>query len=155
MIVVTTPNVEGRTITQVHGLATGSTIRAKVIFKDIGAGLKSVVGGELGSYTKMMQESGRRRSSAWRRTPPAWAETPWSTCGSPRPWWPRAPRRSWPTEPPSPWSRRGRPARRSPQPPRNISFTRRSSSSGDTSSMWVATPQRWPQGSSNCPERSP
>ena len=57
MIIVTTPSVEGHNITQVHGLASGSTIRSKVIFKDIGAGLKSMVGGELGSYTKMMQES--------------------------------------------------------------------------------------------------
>lgn len=64
MIIVTTPNVEGHTITQVHGLATGSTIRSKVVFKDIGAGLKSIVGGELGSYTKMMQES---RSQALER----------------------------------------------------------------------------------------
>ena len=64
MIIVTTPQVEGRTITQVHGLATGSTIRSKVIFKDIGAGLKSMVGGELGSYTKMMQES---RAQAFER----------------------------------------------------------------------------------------
>ena len=57
MIIVTTPTVEGHAITQVHGLASGSTIRSKVIFKDIGAGLKSMVGGELGSYTKMMKES--------------------------------------------------------------------------------------------------
>ena len=64
MIIVTTPHIEGRTITQVHGMASGSTIRAKVIFKDIGAGLKSLVGGELGSYSKMMQES---RSQAFER----------------------------------------------------------------------------------------
>ena len=64
MIVVTTPTVEGHTVTQVHGLATGSTIRSKVIFKDIGAGLKSIVGGELGSYTKMMQEA---RAQAFER----------------------------------------------------------------------------------------
>ena len=64
MIIVTTPTVEGSTITAVHGLASGSTIRSKVIFKDIGAGLKSMVGGELGSYTKMMQES---RSQAFER----------------------------------------------------------------------------------------
>ena len=64
MIIVTTPHVEGRSITQVHGLASGSTIRSKVIFKDIGAGLKSMVGGELGSYTKMMQES---RAQAFER----------------------------------------------------------------------------------------
>ncbi len=57
MIIVTTPHVEGHNVTQVHGLASGSTIRSKVIFKDIGAGLKGLVGGELGSYTKMMQES--------------------------------------------------------------------------------------------------
>ena len=64
MIIVTTPHVEGRSITHVHGLASGSTIRSKVIFKDIGAGLKSMVGGELGSYTKMMQES---RAQAFER----------------------------------------------------------------------------------------
>ena len=64
MIIVTTPQVEGHAITQVHGLATGSTIRSKVVFKDIGAGLKSIVGGELGSYTKMMQES---RAQAFER----------------------------------------------------------------------------------------
>ena len=64
MIIVTTPSVERHNISHVHGLASGSTIRAKVIFKDIGAGLKSMVGGELGSYTKMMQES---RSQALER----------------------------------------------------------------------------------------
>lgn len=39
------------------GLATGNTIRAKDVMRDVGAGLKSLVGGELRSYTNMMVEA--------------------------------------------------------------------------------------------------
>ena len=39
------------------GLVTGSTIKTKDIIKDIGAGLKSMVGGKLGSYEKLMDEA--------------------------------------------------------------------------------------------------
>ncbi len=57
MINVTTAEVPGKTITAIHGMVTGNTIRTKVLFKDIGAGLKMLVGGEVRSYTKMMIES--------------------------------------------------------------------------------------------------
>ncbi|MDG2300689.1 MAG: YbjQ family protein [Acidimicrobiales bacterium] len=39
------------------GMVTGSTIKTKDIVKDIGAGLKGLVGGKLGSYEKLMEEA--------------------------------------------------------------------------------------------------
>lgn len=57
MIIVTTETVPGRTITAVHGLVMGNTIRSKNVGKDIGAGFKNLVGGELRSYTKMLTEA--------------------------------------------------------------------------------------------------
>jgi len=57
MLVVSTETVPGRNITQVHGLVLGNTIRSKNLGKDIGAGLKNLVGGELRSYTKMLTEA--------------------------------------------------------------------------------------------------
>ena len=57
MIIVSTDNVEGRSIVSVHGLVMGNTIRSKNVGKDIGAGLKNLVGGELKSYTAMLTEA--------------------------------------------------------------------------------------------------
>ena len=39
------------------GMVSGSTIKTKNVGKDIGAGLKSLVGGKLGSYEKLMEEA--------------------------------------------------------------------------------------------------
>ena len=57
MLIVTTNSVPGRDIGQVFGLVSGAVITSKNVGKDIGAGLKSLVGGELKSYTKMMDEA--------------------------------------------------------------------------------------------------
>ena len=57
MIIVNTDTVEGRSIVAVHGLVMGNTIRSKNVGKDIGAGLKNLVGGELRSYTAMLTEA--------------------------------------------------------------------------------------------------
>ena len=57
MIIVNTDNVVGRNIVAVHGLVMGNTIRSKNVGKDIGAGLKNLVGGELRSYTAMLTEA--------------------------------------------------------------------------------------------------
>lgn len=46
------------------GVVTGSTIQSKNMFADIGQGLKSIVGGELHSYTDMMEKA---REKATRR----------------------------------------------------------------------------------------
>jgi len=57
MIVVSTETVPGKTILEFYGIATGSTVRAKHIGKDIMAGLKNIVGGELKGYTELLQEA--------------------------------------------------------------------------------------------------
>ena len=57
MIVCTTNNVPGAEIAEVLGVARGNTIRARHLGRDIMAGLKGLVGGEVESYTKLMAES--------------------------------------------------------------------------------------------------
>jgi len=57
MLIVTTDNVAGKEIVEVLGLVRGSTIRSKNIGKDIGAGLKGLVGGELNGYNEMLNEA--------------------------------------------------------------------------------------------------
>ncbi|QEN03527.1 heavy metal-binding domain-containing protein [Thiospirochaeta perfilievii] len=57
MIVVTSDTIPGREIKEVLGLVKGNTIRARNIGRDILAGLKNIVGGEVSDYTKMMAES--------------------------------------------------------------------------------------------------
>ncbi len=57
MIVTSRDNVAGHEILQELGLVRGSTIRARHIGRDILAGLKSLVGGEIQEYTKMMAEA--------------------------------------------------------------------------------------------------
>ncbi len=52
-----TENIPGRQITEFYGVVTGSTVRAKHIGKDILAGLKNIVGGELKSYTELLTEA--------------------------------------------------------------------------------------------------
>jgi uncharacterized protein YbjQ (UPF0145 family) len=49
--------VPGRTIREFYGVVTGSTVRAKHIGRDIMAGLKNIVGGELKGYTELLQEA--------------------------------------------------------------------------------------------------
>ncbi len=57
MIITTSDQVEGKKIVKTIGLVKGSTIRARHIGRDIMAGLRGVVGGEITEYTKMMAES--------------------------------------------------------------------------------------------------
>lgn len=57
MIIVTTDQVDGRKVKKVIGYVKGSTVRAKHLGKDIMAGLKTIVGGEISEYTEMMDES--------------------------------------------------------------------------------------------------
>jgi uncharacterized protein YbjQ (UPF0145 family) len=57
LIVVTAFEVEGRKTKKTIGLVRGSTIRAKHLGKDIMAGLRGMVGGEITEYTKMMAEA--------------------------------------------------------------------------------------------------
>lgn len=64
MIIVNTEFVPGARVVQVKGLVQGSTVRAKHIGRDIAAGLKNLVGGELKGYTELLNES---RNEATRR----------------------------------------------------------------------------------------
>ncbi|MGB0590497.1 MAG: YbjQ family protein [Myxococcota bacterium] len=57
MILVSTETVPGTDITEVYGLVSGSTVRAKHIGRDIAAGFKNLVGGELTGYTELLGES--------------------------------------------------------------------------------------------------
>ena len=57
MIMTTSEKIEGRNIITTIGLVKGSTIRARHLGRDIMAGLRGVVGGEITEYTKMMAES--------------------------------------------------------------------------------------------------
>jgi len=59
MIVVNTEDVPGRTVIDTLGLVQGNTIRAKNVGRDIAAGLKNLVGGELRGYTELLTEARR------------------------------------------------------------------------------------------------
>lgn len=57
MILVTTEEVKGYKVEEVYGLVKGGSIRAKHLGRDIGAGLKSLIGGELKGYSELLDES--------------------------------------------------------------------------------------------------
>ena len=57
MIVTTSGQIEGKKVAKTIGLVKGSTIRARHLGKDIMAGLRGMVGGEISEYTKMMAEA--------------------------------------------------------------------------------------------------
>ena len=57
MIVVTSESIAGKRIVKTLGLVRGNTVRARHIGKDIMAGLRNVVGGEVHEYAKLMAES--------------------------------------------------------------------------------------------------
>lgn len=56
MLVVTTENIPGKEY-EVLGEVFGLTTQSKNLFKNIGAGLKNLVGGEIGAYSEMLEES--------------------------------------------------------------------------------------------------
>jgi len=57
VIITTSGQIEGKKIVKMVGLVRGSTIRARHLGKDIMAGLRGIVGGEITEYTKMMAEA--------------------------------------------------------------------------------------------------
>jgi uncharacterized protein YbjQ (UPF0145 family) len=57
MIIVTTESVPGKETKEYKGFVKGSTVQSKHIGKDIMAGLKTIVGGELTEYTEMLDEA--------------------------------------------------------------------------------------------------
>ena len=64
-IIITTGNeIPNKKIVEVLGVVKGSTVRARNIGRDIGAGIKSIVGGEVKTYTEMTKNA---RDEAYNR----------------------------------------------------------------------------------------
>jgi uncharacterized protein YbjQ (UPF0145 family) len=57
MIITTTNEVAGKKVVTILGLVRGSCVRAKHIGKDIVAGLRNIVGGEIDEYADLLRES--------------------------------------------------------------------------------------------------
>jgi uncharacterized protein YbjQ (UPF0145 family) len=57
MIISTTPTIEGKNIQEVLGIARGNTVRARNVARDLWAGLKNVVGGEISEYTRLQAQA--------------------------------------------------------------------------------------------------
>lgn len=57
LLITTTETIAGREIAEIIGLVRGNTVRARHIGRDILAGLRSIVGGDVPEYRKLMAES--------------------------------------------------------------------------------------------------
>ncbi len=57
MIITTTETISGKKVVKTLGLVKGNTIRARHLGRDIVAGFRNIVGGEIIEYTKMLAES--------------------------------------------------------------------------------------------------
>ena len=57
MIITNTETIPNKEIIEILGIARGSTVRARNIGRDIFAGLKNIIGGEIEEYTKLQAQS--------------------------------------------------------------------------------------------------
>jgi len=57
MIISTTDKVPNKNITQILGIVRGNSVRARHIGRDIFAGLRNIIGGEIDEYTKLLDQS--------------------------------------------------------------------------------------------------
>ena len=57
MITTTTSTIPGKEVSEILGISRGSTVRARNIGRDIFAGLKNIVGGEISEYTRLQAQS--------------------------------------------------------------------------------------------------
>lgn len=57
MIIVTTENIPGKKVVELLGLVRGNSVRVRHIGRDIIAGLRTIIGGEVSEYTKMLAET--------------------------------------------------------------------------------------------------
>jgi uncharacterized protein YbjQ (UPF0145 family) len=57
LIVTTTEEIPGKKVLEILGVVRGNTVRARNIGRDIGAGLKNLVGGEIKTYSEMTSQS--------------------------------------------------------------------------------------------------
>jgi uncharacterized protein YbjQ (UPF0145 family) len=56
-IIATTNDIPGYKVTEVYGEVFGLIVRSRNVFSNIGAGLRTVIGGEVKGYTKMLADS--------------------------------------------------------------------------------------------------
>lgn len=63
IITTTTDSIPGKKVTQILGVVKGNTIRAKHIGRDIAAGFKTLVGGEIKGYTEMTTQAREEASN--------------------------------------------------------------------------------------------
>ena len=67
VLIVTTNDVPGHRITSVHGDVFGLVVRARNVFSNIGASMRTLVGGEVGGYTALLTDSrNQARERMWR-----------------------------------------------------------------------------------------
>jgi uncharacterized protein YbjQ (UPF0145 family) len=64
IIVSSTNEIPGKEVKEIIGVVKGSTVRARNIGRDIGAGFKNIIGGEIKTYTDMIANS---REEAYNR----------------------------------------------------------------------------------------
>jgi uncharacterized protein YbjQ (UPF0145 family) len=57
MLISTTENIPGKKVIKVLGTVKGNTVRARWFGRDFAAGLKTLVGGEIKSYTKLLTDA--------------------------------------------------------------------------------------------------
>jgi len=57
MLVLTTPNIEGKRITQYVGLVTGEAILGANVFRDLFAGIRDIVGGRSAAYEQELRRA--------------------------------------------------------------------------------------------------
>ena len=57
MLMATSDAVPGREITETLGLVTGNSVRSRHVGRDFLAGLKGLIGGEIGAYRELLRES--------------------------------------------------------------------------------------------------
>ncbi|MDP2629004.1 MAG: YbjQ family protein [Nanoarchaeota archaeon] len=64
IIVTTATEIPGKKVVKILGVVRGNTVRARNIGRDIGAGFKNIIGGEIKTYTEMISQS---RDEAYNR----------------------------------------------------------------------------------------
>ena len=57
MLITTTPTIEGKTITQYHGIVSGDAVLGANIFRDFFAGIRDIVGGRSAAYEKVLADA--------------------------------------------------------------------------------------------------
>ncbi|MBR9701379.1 YbjQ family protein [Candidatus Pacearchaeota archaeon] len=57
IIITTSEEIPGKKVAEILGVVKGSTVRARNIGRDIGAGFKNIVGGEIKTYTEMTKNA--------------------------------------------------------------------------------------------------